>query len=127
MTILATYQIGSYLKGASTLTKSAKFASAFLVLALWSQLGVGVKTIWESVPIHMASMHQIGAMTVLTAFVLTMHTCRRVDARHMKNLLGKLRVENPKAFEQMTNKFNKNLGMSHKQYKSLKSKYYPDQ
>ena len=79
MTILATYQIGSYLRGASTLTRSAKFASAFLVLALWSQLGVGVKTIWESVPIHMASTHQIGSMTVLTAFVLTMHTCRRVD------------------------------------------------
>ena len=96
----------------------------FLVIALWSQLGIGVKTIWDSVPIYMASTHQIGAMTVLTAFVLTMHTCRRVDQRHIKNLLGKLRVEDPKRFEEVTNRFNKNLGMSHKQYTALKDKYY---
>lgn len=43
------------------------------------QLGIGVTTIWESVPTHLASAHQIGAMTVLTAFVMCMHTCRRVD------------------------------------------------
>ena len=39
-------------------------------------------------------------MTVLTAFLMTMHTCRKVDPRHLKNLMGKLRVENPKQFEQ---------------------------
>lgn len=53
-----------------------------------------------------------------------MHTCRRVDQRHIKNLLGKLRVEDPKRFEEVTNRFNKNLGMSHKQYTALKDKYY---
>jgi hypothetical protein len=48
----------------------------------------------------------MGAMTVLTAFTIAMHTCRRVDMRHIKNLLGKLRSENPKAFDMMMKDFS---------------------
>jgi len=35
MTILATLQIGSYLKGASSLTKHSRFASYLLIITLW--------------------------------------------------------------------------------------------
>jgi len=58
-------------------------------------------------------------MTVLTAFVITMHTCRRVDQRHLKNLLGKLRVEDPKKFEDVTKQFNKNI-VNKREYDALK-------
>jgi hypothetical protein len=34
----------------------------------------------------------------MTALIFAMHTARRVDPRHLKNLLGKLRVENPEGF-----------------------------
>ena len=67
----------------------------------------------------MASTHQIGAMTVLTAYLMALHTCRRIDPRHMKNILGKLRTEDPKAFQQMTGAYNKNM-MSKKQYEHLR-------
>lgn len=30
-----------------------------------------------------------------------MHTCRKIDPRHMRNLLGKLKVEDPAAYERM--------------------------
>lgn len=106
MTVLASCQIFSYMRGSSPLSRQAKMASALLVFTLWMQLSIGVKTIWESVPIHMASAHQIGAMTVLSAFTIAMHTCRRTDMRHLKNLLGKLRTENPKAFDQAMTGFN---------------------
>ena len=49
----------------------------------------------------MASSHQCGAMTVLTAMVFAMHNARKVDPRHIKNLLGKLKVEDRTAYEQM--------------------------
>ena len=70
----------------------------------------------------MASAHQIGAMTVLSLFLITMHTCRRVDQRHIKNLMGKLRVDDPKAFEQMTKQFNKKQ-LSKREYDVMRQAY----
>ena len=40
-------------------------------------------------------------MTVLTALMLTLHSGRRVDIRHIKNLLGKLKIEDRKAYEKL--------------------------
>ena len=57
----------------------------------------------------MCSMHQIGAMTVLTTFLYTMHTCRRIDVRHLKNLMGKLKSEDPEAFKRMTSQYKTNM------------------
>lgn len=50
-----------------------------------------------------------------------MHTCRRVDPRHIRNMLGKLKVENPQQYEQMFKKFNKQ--MSKKEFEAAKSYY----
>ena len=83
------------LLGMSGLSKSSKIASGILLASVWFQILIGVNTIWQGVPINLASSHQIGAMTVLSAFIFSMHTCRKVDPRHMKNLLGKLRTEDP--------------------------------
>lgn len=62
-------------------------------------------------------------MTVLSAFVMAMHTCRRIDHRHIKNLMGKLRVDDPKQFEQAFSQYNKNI-VSKREYEQLKSHYY---
>ena len=48
-------------------------------------------------------------MTVLTALIFAIHTCRRVDPRHIKNLLGKLRVEDPQGFHTMMQNMNKKM------------------
>ena len=80
------------------LTFQAKLASALLLSAVWMQMAIGVNTIWRGAPVEWASSHQVGAMTVLTAFLFASHTCRKVDARHLKNLVGKMKLENPKAF-----------------------------
>ena len=58
-------------------------------------------------------------MTVLSAFIFSMHTCRKVDPRHMKNLLGKLRNEDPEGFQRMMSAYNKDI-MSKRQYEQLK-------
>ena len=67
-------------------------------------------------------MHQAGAVTVLTAMLFAMHTCRKVDPRHIKNLLGKLRVEDPQAFKVMMKKFNNNM-LSKKEYENAKQEF----
>jgi hypothetical protein len=45
-----------------------------------------------------------------------------VDPRHIKNLLGKLRVEDPQAFHNMMNQFNKQV-MSKKDYEAAKAHF----
>ena len=67
-------------------------------------------------------MHQAGAVTVLTALIFAIHNCRRVDPRHIKNLLGKLRIEDPKAFEVMMKNFNKKM-LSKKDYEMAKNHF----
>ena len=57
----------------------------------------------------MCSAHQIGAMTVLSAFLFSMHTCRKIDQRHLKNLIGKLKLEDPEAFRRMTSNYNQSM------------------
>jgi hypothetical protein len=46
-------------------------------------------------------------MTVLTAIVYTLHCCRRVDPRHVKNLLGKLKSQDRKSYEQVMGQLEK--------------------
>jgi len=81
------------------ITGLARFSLVFLITALWSQLFLGMNVIWNNVPIQLASAHQVGAMTILTAVLFTCHSARRVDLRHMKNLVGKLRIEDPAAYK----------------------------
>ena len=67
-------------------------------------------------------MHQAGAVTVLTALIFAIHTCRRVDPRHIKNLLGKLRVEDPQAFHLMMQNMNKKM-LSKKEQDIMKNHF----
>ena len=57
-------------------------------------------------------MHQIGAMTVLSMFVYAMHASRRVDPRHIKNMLGKLRSEDPAQYQKMMAHYAKGKKLS---------------
>lgn len=88
----------------------ARISVLFLVASLWMQLGIGVNVIWNSVPVWLASSHQIGAMTVLTALVASMHHGRGIDPRQIKNLLGRLKLEDPQKYKM----FMKNLNARRK-------------
>jgi hypothetical protein len=61
-------------------------------------------------------------VTVLTTLIFAISTCRRVDPRHIKNLLGKLKVEDPQAFTNMMKSFNKHQ-MSRKEYEMAKNEF----
>ena len=80
---------------------SSKTSIILLILSLWTQMSIGISAIWNSVPIHIASAHQIGAMTVMTAFLYTLHNARRVDIRHVNNMIGKLKREDPNAYKRL--------------------------
>jgi len=45
-------------------------------------------------------------LTVIASLTFAMHTCRKIDPRHMRNLLGKLKVEDPNAYERMMKSIN---------------------
>lgn len=106
MTLLVSWKTVSFL-GMTGLTWQARVASALLLGSVWMQMGIGVSTIWKGAPVEWASSHQVGAMTVLTSFLFAMHTCRKVDPRHLKNLVGKMKLEDPEAFRKMTSNYNK--------------------
>jgi len=80
---------------------SSKTSIILLILSLWTQMSIGISAIWNSVPIHIASAHQIGAMTVMTTFLYTLHNARRVDIRHVNNMIGKLKREDPNAYKRL--------------------------
>jgi len=100
LAMLFTYQAWSLLH-LRFLSRSARLSIVFVALALWMQISIGVASIWNNMPINYASTHQVGAMTVLTTFIFALHCGRRVDPRHVKNLLGKLRIDDKAAYEQM--------------------------
>lgn len=103
MTIAVT--IGSYsLIYLRHLTPSARLSLILLTSSLWVQLFIGMNVIWKHVPINLASMHQIGAMTVLSCFLFSAHCSRKIDPRHMRNMMGKLRIENKPEFDRMFTK-----------------------
>ena len=61
-------------------------------------------------------------MCVMSSFLLALHTCRGVDARHLRNLFGKLRVEDPEAFKRMSGMYN-STKMPKKAVDSIKMKF----
>jgi hypothetical protein len=62
---------------------------------------IGITAVWYPNFIYISSFHQAGAMTILTAMCFAAHTSRRVDPRHIRNLLGKLKVEDPAGYKRM--------------------------
>lgn len=59
---------------------------------------------------------------VLTTMLLAIHTCRRVDPRHVKNLLGRLRVEDPQGFQNLMKTFSKKT-MGRAEYEAAKAEF----
>jgi hypothetical protein len=59
----------------------------------------------KSVPLELGSAHQIGAISVLSTALIALHSCRKCDVRHVKNLFGKLKIENPKVYKDMMNRY----------------------
>ena len=101
---LATAAIGYILyKGAGVMklnvSRRAKVSMAMFMAAALLQGDIGMLTVWGSVPIEKASMHQLGAMTLLTTGILALGACRRVDHRHLKNMLYKFKMEDPKNYK----------------------------
>ena len=109
MTLWATYSCTHVLR-LRALTPVSRLSVLFLLLSLWTQLAIGVNVIWNNVPISLASSHQIGAMIVLTAVMFAKHNARGLDPRHIKNLLGKLKLEDRKKYEHMMKTFERNTG-----------------
>mmetsp|Transcript_24692 Transcript_24692/g.21926 ORF Transcript_24692/g.21926 Transcript_24692/m.21926 type:complete len:109 (+) Transcript_24692:998-1324(+) len=83
------------------LTPRAKFSLVLLSAVIATQLAIGIKVVHNSVPLELGSMHQVGAMTVLSALVFCLHSCKRLDPRHVKNILGKIKMENPVVYRQL--------------------------
>lgn len=54
-------------------------------------------------------------MTVLTALVLALHSGRRVDVRHIKNLLGKMKLEDRAMYERFMAHHGRKLNQSGKE------------
>lgn len=104
------------------LSPIARKSFYFLLAAITGQILLGIGTVWYPIPIWNANMHQAGAVTVLSALIFAIHTCRRVDPRHIKNLLGKLRVEDPQGFHTMMQNMNKKM-MSKKEQEIVKSHF----
>ena len=76
-----------------------------LTVILGTQVGIGIKVIHNNVPLELGSLHQIGAVTVLTAFLFALHSCRKVDIRHIRNLFGKLKIENPDLYKKLLDQY----------------------
>ncbi|CAI2370050.1 unnamed protein product [Moneuplotes crassus] len=83
------------------LTGRARFSLLLLSAVVLAQITIGIKVVHNSVPLELGSLHQVGAMTLLTATLFALHSCRRLDLRHMRNLFGKLKMENPELYRNM--------------------------
>ena len=71
--------------------------------------------IQQGVPLNLGWSHGNIAWGYLAVLLFTMHSCKRVDPRHIKNLFGKLKMENPEAFKVMISKHDKTM-MSRKTF-----------
>lgn len=61
-------------------TPRARLACGLLVLALWLQVILGIKTLLLHVPVSLAAAHQGGAVLLLSAMLFAAHTARRAPA-----------------------------------------------
>lgn len=82
-------------KKLQNLSPIARKSFYLLLGAITMQILIGMHAVWFPEPISLANTHQGCAVLVMTALIFAMHTCRKVDPRHIKNLLGKMRIEDP--------------------------------
>jgi len=61
-------------------------------------------------------------MAMVTGVCYGLHTCRKVDPRHIRNLMGKLKAENPEGYKQLMARFD-DTKMSKKDFEAAKQFY----
>jgi heme a synthase len=66
------YQITSMMK--LNLIPRARYSILLLSLVLAAQVYIGIKVVHKSVPVELGSLHQVGAMTLLTASLIALHS-----------------------------------------------------
>ena len=103
---------------ASGLSMGARFGTSLLLGTIWSQIGLGVEVIRNGAPVDLAWSHALMAWWFLTVLLYTMHSCRRVDPRHIKNLFGKLKMDNPEVCKKLLAQHDSKI-MSRKTYNSV--------
>lgn len=65
------------------LPQQLRFATDALLVAAWSQVGLGIATLVNAVPISLGSAHQAGALTLFSVVLFTLHSCRVPHAGKM--------------------------------------------
>jgi cytochrome c oxidase assembly protein subunit 15 len=63
-------------------------AATLLLLAAMMQVGLGIATLLNAVPVWLGVIHQAGAMTVVTAAVWLAHSFRLAGPAHMETILS---------------------------------------
>lgn len=64
-----------------------RIATDVLLLAAWGQVGLGIATLVNCVPVHLGSAHQAGALTLFSVLLFTLHSCR---VPHAGRLLARI-------------------------------------
>ncbi|KAL1520337.1 hypothetical protein AB1Y20_021927 [Prymnesium parvum] len=64
-----------------------RLATDALLVVAWSQVGLGVATLLNAVPVHLGSAHQAGALTLFSLVLFTLHSCR---VPHAGRLLARI-------------------------------------
>ncbi len=70
---------------------------------------IGVLAVWKAVPLELGSLHQLGAVSVLSSTLYLMHTARRPQGRFIASMLKRLQRENPKKFGEFVRKHKREL------------------
>ena len=65
----------------------AKLGAALIVASVFAQIGLGFRSIKQSVPYEIGAAHAGMAMLIVSAFLLTMHGVRRPHPAHVEGLL----------------------------------------
>lgn len=73
------------------------------------QVIIGILAVLKSVPLELGSLHQLGAVSVLSSTLYLMHTVRRPSGKMITNLLQRMQRENPQKFKSYVKKFKKFL------------------
>jgi len=60
-----------------------RLATDLLLVGAWGQVSLGIATLLHSVPVHLGSAHQAGALTIFSIVLFTLHSCRVPHAGRM--------------------------------------------
>ena len=70
------------------LPRQLRLATDLMLLAAWGQVGLGIATLVNAVPVWLGSAHQAGALTLFSVVLFTLHSCRVPHAGRMLARIG---------------------------------------